>query len=105
MNMNMLNGNFQIDRTEEIAPHLKTGTEKSGTSDVSFKDVLNGLVNQVDSLQKDADDSIQGLVTGETTNIHDVTIKLEEAEVAFELMMEIRSKLVNAYQQIMKMQV
>jgi flagellar hook-basal body complex protein FliE len=72
--------------------------------DMSFKDVLNGLVDKVDSLQKDADASIKGLVTGETTDIHTVAVKMKEAEVAFDLMMEVRNKLMTAYKEISKMQ-
>ena len=68
------------------------------------KTCSRGLVDQVDSLQKDADSSIQGLVTGETTDIHDVTMKMEEAGIAFDLMMEIRNKLLNAYNTIIKIQ-
>ncbi|NCC52741.1 MAG: flagellar hook-basal body complex protein FliE [Spartobacteria bacterium] len=97
--------------------NLRIGLEQAGMTDasdrrndalkpndLSFKDVLTGLVDKVDSLQKDADASIKGLVTGETTNIHDVAVKMKEAEVAFSLMMEVRNKLVDAYQEIMKMQ-
>ena len=72
--------------------------------DMTFKDLLKGLVDKVDSLQKDADASIKGLVTGETTDIHNVAIKMEEASVAFDLMMEVRNKLLEAYQEISKMQ-
>jgi flagellar hook-basal body complex protein FliE len=70
----------------------------------SFQDVLKSLVDEVDTLQKSADASIKGLATGQTTDVHDVTVKMEEAGVAFELMMEIRNKLVDAYQQILRMQ-
>mgnify|MGYP003591709256 CR=1 FL=1 len=100
-----------------INSDLKIGLEKSGllpqpvgeaakpaAGEASFQDVLKGLVDKVDSLQKTADESIKGLVTGETTNIHDVSMKLEEAGVAFELMMQIRNKLLDAYQEVMKMQ-
>lgn len=72
--------------------------------EANFKDLLKGLVDQVNTLQKEADASIKGLATGETTNVHDVTVKMEEAGIAFDLMMEIRNKLVDAYQQIIKMQ-
>jgi flagellar hook-basal body complex protein FliE len=78
------------------------GGAAAGGSD--FQNLLHGLVEEVDSLQKNADASIEGLVTGETTDIHDVTIKMEEAGIAFDLMMEIRNKLLEAYQQIIKIQ-
>lgn len=103
--MNMVNGDFRIESPDGgIAPHLKGVVQEDRASEVSFKDLLKGLVNQVDTLQKDADASIEGLVTGETTDIHDVTIKMEEAGIAFDLMMEVRNKLVEAYQQIIKIQ-
>jgi flagellar hook-basal body complex protein FliE len=92
-----------VDPTE-IAPLLKPDSAARESGDVSFKDVLKNLVDKVDSLQKDADASIQGLVTGETTDLHNVAIKMEEAGVAFDLMMEIRNKLLEAYQEISKMQ-
>lgn len=76
----------------------------SGESKGEFKSMLSSLIDEVDSLQKNADASIKGLVDGEQANIHDIMIQLEEAGVAFDLMMEIRNKLMDAYQQIMRMQ-
>lgn len=70
----------------------------------SFQSVLGDLVREVNGLQKDADKSIEGLITGETTNVHDVTTRMTEAGIAFDLMMEVRNKLLDAYQQIMRMQ-
>jgi flagellar hook-basal body complex protein FliE len=83
------------------AQEMRGGLAAAGAD---FQDLLHGLVEEVDSLQKNADASIEGLVTGETTDIHDVTIKMEEASIAFDLMMEIRNKLLEAYQQIIKIQ-
>jgi len=104
--MNIINDNgFNIRGIGESLESGLQGAGKTGSSaEVPFKDVLKGLVDNVDSLQKDADASIKGLVTGETTNLHDVKIKMEEAGIAFDLMMEIRNKLLDAYQQVLKMQ-
>lgn len=77
---------------------------ESGGSD--FQGLLKNLVTEVDSLQKDANASIQDLVSGEgNTDIHDVTLKMNEAGVAFDLMMQVRNKLLEAYQQVQQMQV
>ncbi len=70
----------------------------------SFKEILTNLVDKVNNLENNADQSIQKLVTGEIDNIHQVMIAVEEADLAFRMMMEIRNKLVEAYQQIMRMQ-
>lgn len=90
----------------ELLPSLteKQGIQKPDESSVPFKDMLKGLVDQVDTLQKEADASIQGLATGETQNVHDVVLKMEEAGIAFDLMMKVRDKLLEAYQQVIKMQ-
>ena len=70
----------------------------------SFQSVLGDLVREVNGLQEDASRSIEGLVTGETQNVHDVTTRMAEAGIAFDLMMEVRNKLLDAYQQILQMQ-
>lgn len=93
------------------AEHLKenrdaTATPKTGNDAgaPSFQNVLGDLVREVNGLQQDADRSIEGLITGETTNIHDVTSRMTEAGIAFDLMMEVRNKLLDAYQQVMRIQ-
>jgi len=71
----------------------------------SFKKILSGLIDKVSELEKNADESIQKLITGEIDSIHQVMIAAEEANLAFHLMMEIRNKLVEAYKEIMRMQI
>jgi flagellar hook-basal body complex protein FliE len=87
---------------EGINPAGKENEEEVEGS--SFKSILGDLVKEVDELQSDANRSIEGLVTGETQNIHDVSVRVAEAGVAFDLMMEVRNKLLDAYQQISQMQ-
>jgi len=71
----------------------------------SFSEILKSLINQVNELQNKADESVQELVSGETGSIHQVMIAIEEADLAFRLMMEVRNKLIEAYQEIMRMQI
>jgi flagellar hook-basal body complex protein FliE len=89
--------------SDEIGGALPAGKADEGARG-EFKSMLSGLIDEVDMLQKNADESIKGLVKGESTSVHDVMIQMEEAGVAFDLMMEIRNKLVDAYQQILRMQ-
>lgn len=86
---------------------LRTEDKKdiSERGDVSFKKILTDLIDKVNQLQKDADESIQKLVTGQIDSVHQVMIAVEEANIAFRLMMEIRNKLIEAYQQIIRMQI
>jgi len=72
------------------------------TGGVSFKDTLQGFLGDVNHLQKQADESVRKLVAGEITDINQVMTASEEAKVAFNLMMEMRNKVMEAYQEVMR---
>lgn len=69
----------------------------------SFGDVLKQSLSEVNQLQLQADASIERLARGEVQDVHQVMIAAEEAGVAFELVMEIRNRLMEAYQDLMRM--
>jgi flagellar hook-basal body complex protein FliE len=71
----------------------------------SFGDLLSGLVNDVNDLQATAGEMRNQLISGEGGELHQVMIAAEEAGVAMELLIEVRNKLVDAYQQLMRMPV
>lgn len=83
------------------APSLST----SAVPGASFADTLGQAVQQVNQLQKDADKAITNLATGKTDNIADVMVQTEQADIALKLMMQVRNKIIDAYQEVMKMQV
>ncbi|MBX3023122.1 MAG: flagellar hook-basal body complex protein FliE [Bdellovibrionales bacterium] len=71
----------------------------------SFADTLKDAVNSVNTMQKESDVKMQELATGKTKNIHDVMLTAERADVSLRLMTQVRNKIIEAYQEIMKMQV
>ena len=71
----------------------------------SFVEALQASLEQVNRLQLEADARINGLATGKQSDIHQTTIAVEKANVSFELLMQIRSKVISAYEKIMHMQV
>ena len=71
----------------------------------SFSDTLSGFIKDVNHMQKHADKSIEKMVAGEITDVHQVMVAVEEANTAFSLMMELRNKMLDAYQEVMRMQV
>lgn len=73
-----------------------------GDEQDSFKNVLSKFVGDVNQMQKQADTSVNKLASGEITDIHDVMVKVEEANLSFSLMMEIRNKIVEGYKEIMR---
>jgi flagellar hook-basal body complex protein FliE len=76
--------------------------QKNGTG---FKDTINNYVSEVNDLQVKAGESIENFATGKVENVHEVMIAMSKAEVSFKFMMETRNKLVDAYKEIMRMQV
>lgn len=81
-----------------------SGAERSEPAK-SFGSVLEDSLAEVNRLQQQADRSITDLATGEKASVHDTMIAMEQASVSFQLMMQVRNKIVEAYQEILRMQV
>ena len=71
----------------------------------SFADVLRAAAAPLTEAKARADQELGRLLDGEATDLHTVQIALTEAELKFQLLLQVRSKLVNAYHEIMQMQV
>ena len=76
-----------------------------GVGKTSFADQLMKAVQEVDDLQGRREEMADSMVTGEVTEVHDVMIAAKEAQLAFELLLEVRNKLLESYQEVMRMQV
>jgi flagellar hook-basal body complex protein FliE len=70
----------------------------------AFSSILSNTIDNLQSLQNRADDAAQKFMAGENDEIHDIALAGQQAELAFELGLQVRNKVVNAYQEIMKMQ-
>jgi flagellar hook-basal body complex protein FliE len=71
----------------------------------SFSAALRDAVQDVSRLQGGADQAIQDVQTGRTGQVHEAMIALEKADVAFRTMLQVRNRLIEAYQEVMRMQV
>ena len=91
--------------TSEARAGENQALQPQATGGKSFADTLKDSIQQVNQLQKDADIKMQQLATGKTDNIQDVMIAAEKADIGLRLMMQVRNKIVDAYQEVMKMQV
>jgi flagellar hook-basal body complex protein FliE len=87
--------------------NFDTGKALEGSAgDVkSFGDFLAESISKVNDLQKDADYAVEKLASGESKNLHETLLAVERAEIAFKTMNQIRGKVIDAYKEIMKMQV
>ena len=66
----------------------------------TFKNVLSRYLEDVNTLQHDSDAQIQRLAAGQTENLHEVMLAMDEAQTAFDLMMQMRNQLVDNFREI-----
>lgn len=86
-------------------PEIKGGSKASGAPEKSFGEFLTESIQKVNELQQDADAAVKQIAAGsEGPALQDAMIAVEKADVAFKLMMEVRTKILDAYQEIMRMQ-
>jgi flagellar hook-basal body complex protein FliE len=78
------------------------GADESGHS---FADMLKSSVNKVNEMQTQADTAIKELVAGRSKNIHETMLAIERADTSLKLAMQVRNKILDAYREIMRMQV
>lgn len=91
-----------------IHSHELGDTAVSKPGDVmtsNFGELLQGTIEKVNAAQKDADSAIKNLVAGRTKNIHETMLTLERADMSLKLMMQVRNKVLEAYREVMRMQV
>lgn len=100
--LNQLNG---LNPLQPIQPQTGGDTVASGVSGKDFKQYLMESLQQVNQLQQEADAKVNGLLTGQTDNVVEVFSAVRKADVAFSLLMEMRNKMLDAYQEIKQMQI
>lgn len=93
-------GKVQLPTPGAAAP---AGTE--ATEGGSFKDVLLKNLNEVNKLQQDADSTLENYVTGKTSNVGEVISASQKATLAFSMLVQIRNKLQDAYDEIKNLRV
>lgn len=86
------------------SPTLQPSTAISPAG-VNFESTLGRLVADVSAKQAAAGEAVAGLTTGAGVPLHQAVIAAEEASVSFQLMVEVRNKLLESYQELMRMQV
>lgn len=70
-----------------------------------FTEYLAEQVKQVNGLQKEADTTVASVATGQSNNVHEMMIALDKADVSFRMLTRVRNKMLDAYQEIMRMSV
>ncbi len=69
-----------------------------------FSSVLHSAIDDLDQLQGQAETKVAGILGGNGADVHSAMIAVEKADLSFQLMMQVRNKIISAYQQISSMQ-
>lgn len=88
----------ETNRTENEA-----GTQEKGA--VTFGDFLKSAVNDANQTQLDADAAARELIAGRNKDIHGTMLALEKADISLRLLTQVRNKVIDAYREVMKMQI
>lgn len=95
---------FRVAREME-AQGMEPAAESAGSSGHSFVEMLKDSVNKVNEMQAQSDTAIGELVAGRSKNIHETMLAIERADSSLKLAMQVRNKVLDAYREIMRMQV
>jgi len=98
---------FEIPRLDKPHPRLSLRDEGApGTGKAEgFLGKLEDALKEVDSLQKDADAAVVGFAAGKVQDIHSVALALKKAELSFRFLLAVRRKVVEAYQELTRLNV
>ncbi|OCL88743.1 flagellar hook-basal body protein FliE [Aliarcobacter thereius] len=98
-----------LDSLEQIkGDKVQNSTQKideSNYANKSFKDMLNSAVNDVNDAQITGYNSMKDIATGKVENLQEAVQRIEEAELSLKLGLEVKNKAINAYREIMRMQI
>jgi len=77
---------------------------ESNSSQAGFREVLDSAMEDIGHLEGQAQDKISQVLTGTGADVHSALIAVEKADLSFQLMMQVRNKIVSAYEEISRMQ-
>ena len=104
MDISRLSAMHQL-MTSQIQSQQTMSKQVTQNNNINFGDLFTQQINETNQLQHNADMELQSFMMGESENIHDVMIAMEEATIALELTTQVRNKLVDSYQELKNMQI
>ena len=87
-----------------ILPADTPSPSLSPGSGPGFREVLHSAIDDIQSLESQAEAKVAGVVDGAGTDVHSAMIAVEKADLSFQLMMQVRNKIISAYEEISRMQ-
>jgi flagellar hook-basal body complex protein FliE len=95
---------LKISPLTPTAPLDSPGQAGTATSSSSFQNVLNSAIQEVENSRASANQVVEHFLAGEGEDLHSTILASQRADLEFQMFMQVRNKVVSAYQEIMKMQ-
>ncbi|MBI2267011.1 MAG: flagellar hook-basal body complex protein FliE [Armatimonadetes bacterium] len=99
-----LEGAQDIALAPSLAPKQALSLGGKENEQGNFKDIVMSFLGRVNDLQINADQKMQEAANGTATNLHDVIIAAEQANLAFQFTLQLRNRIIEAYQEVLRMQ-
>jgi flagellar hook-basal body complex protein FliE len=96
----LINGVSNSLPLQRVQPKISSPENQKG-----FDDILTGAIGEVNKLHHEADQAVEALAAGRSADVHNTMIALQKADVSFQLLMQIRNKVLSAYETVMRMQI
>lgn len=95
----------EIKKIGGITQGVSKAAQTSGKSNASFESAISDALREVSQIQNEAEKAIEDFSKGEVKDIHTVVIAMEKADMSLQTMLQVRNKLLTAYEEITRMQV
>jgi len=102
--MNLSIHNISTDAAN-LQPALKTTNTTPGEAQAKFADSLKGAIDNLNNIQNLSDQKTKDLASGKVDDLHDVMITAQKASITLETAVQVQKKAIDAYNEIMRMQV
>ena len=96
--------NIPFTELETLSPGINP-LDQTRPAGNSFENTIKNFVGEVAGKQAAAGEAVNGLLSGKNVSLHQAMIGMEEASISFQLMVEVRNKMLESYQELMRMQV
>ena len=96
--------NIPFTEMETLSPGILP-LDQTRSAGNSFENTIKSFVGEVAGKQAAAGEAVTGLLAGKNVSLHQAMIGMEEASISFQLMVEVRNKMLESYQELMRMQV
>jgi flagellar hook-basal body complex protein FliE len=98
-------GAVPFSELQKLGPSALQQPLSASPPGASFGNLLGQMVNEVGAKQAAAGDAVSGILSGQNVSLHQAMIAMQEANISFQLMVEVRNKLLESYQELMRMQI